>query len=335
MERQVLIVHPGTLGDVLLARPAMLALKEAYPSHMLGLIAGGDVAGLLHTGAEIHAAFPLEGGFLAGLLAGPASVPGLLRKWLSRCDVAVCWMTDPEGVLSTTLREVGVRHVIVRSPHSPTCRALHQTDRFLETVREVAGTSKAREAMNMSFPEEIRQQAQQRWASWRNGNRPVVVVHPGSGSVHKCSEPALLARLIDWLGDADAVPVVIGGPADDERVRLVVALCTKPPVVIQHLDLVSVAGLLSQARLFIGHDSGLTHLAAALHRPTVALFGPTDAARWAPRGSHVQILSGASCRCGGWEEVQNCREKPCLQILADDLIGACRGLLERVQHTVV
>lgn len=330
-----MIVHPGTLGDVLLARPAMLALKEISPSHGLGLIAGGDVAGLLHASAEIHHVFGLESRLLAGLLAGPESVPGRFRDWLTRCDLAVCWMTDPEGALSKTLRELGVRHVIVSSPNSPACRGLHQTDRFLETIQAVVGVSMVREAKKMALPEKSRQQAQQRWASWSSGNRPVAVVHPGSGSVHKCSEPALLARLIDWLGEAGAVPVVIGGPADDERVRMVVAHCATPPIVIQRLDLVSVTGLLSQVQLFVGHDSGLTHLAAALHRPTVALFGPTDAARWAPRGPSVRILKGKPCRCDGWDEVQNCREKPCLQLSTDDLIAACRGLLEQVPHSVI
>jgi ADP-heptose:LPS heptosyltransferase len=50
------------------------------------------------------------------------------------------------------------------------------------------------------------------------------------------------------------------------------------------------AALIAQAAVFIGNDSGLTHLAAALARPTVAIFGPTDPEIWGPRGEHVSIV---------------------------------------------
>nr|MBA2253284.1 glycosyltransferase family 9 protein [Nitrospirales bacterium] len=79
----------------------------------------------------------------------------------------------------------------------------------------------------------------------------------------------------------------------------------------------------AHADRFIGHDSGLTHLAACLQVPTVALFGPTDPIRWAPRGSHVRVVTGISCRCQGWEAVRLCDEKPCLQITLEQVISAC------------
>ena len=55
-------------------------------------------------------------------------------------------------------------------------------------------------------------------------------------------------------------------------------------------DLGDLAGSLNGTRLFVGNDSGITHLAAALGVPTLALFGPTDPARWAPRGPNVTVL---------------------------------------------
>jgi ADP-heptose:LPS heptosyltransferase len=54
-------------------------------------------------------------------------------------------------------------------------------------------------------------------------------------------------------------------------------------------DLYELARWLAQARLFVGNDSGITHLAAAVGTPVLALFGPTDPAVWAPRGPHVQV----------------------------------------------
>ena len=55
-------------------------------------------------------------------------------------------------------------------------------------------------------------------------------------------------------------------------------------------DLYELACWLASARLYIGNDSGITHLAAAVGTPVLALFGPTDPAIWAPRGPHVRVL---------------------------------------------
>lgn len=325
--RTVLIIHPGTLGDVLLARPAMRAVKRAYPHHELGLVAGGEVASLLRTSGEAERTFSLESDGLTGLLSGPESVKEPFRQWLSRCDLAVCWMADADGRLSGTLRELGVGNMIARAPNSAACRAIHQSDRFLETIQGVAGIGDAPSRVSLDLPHEARKRGEKLLASLGCGQQPVVMVHPGSGSPHKCSKPALLAGVIDRLHTDGFFPLLIGGPADDERVRLTSDACSRPPRILQRLDLLSVAGVVASVSLFVGHDSGLTHLAAALDRPTVALFGPTEAARWSPAGPPVTVLGGEPCRCRGWEEVQTCREKPCLRIEVNDLIHACHLML--------
>jgi heptosyltransferase-2 len=66
----------------------------------------------------------------------------------------------------------------------------------------------------------------------------------------------------------------------------------------------ALAAALRQCRLFLGHDSGLSHLAAAVGRPCVLLFGPTDPAMWAPPGPRVQVIRrGATPDCISVEEV--------------------------------
>jgi ADP-heptose:LPS heptosyltransferase len=109
----------------------------------------------------------------------------------------------------------------------------------------------------------------------------------------------------------------------------VVASCAVPLPAFTNLDLVTMGALLAQLDLYVGHDSGLTHLAAALHRPTLALFGPTQAQRWAPQGSHVRILAGSRCGCATWAEVQACPDKPCLQISVDRLVYACEEMIHQ------
>ncbi|MDX2153525.1 MAG: glycosyltransferase family 9 protein [Bryobacteraceae bacterium] len=101
-----------------------------------------------------------------------------------------------------------------------------------------------------------------------------VVIHPFSGSARK-----------NW--PLDKFRVVAEGLPD-------VRWCAGPEEVLPEAtrfdDLYELARWLARARLFIGNDSGIAHLAAAVGTPVIALFGPTDPAVWAPRGSHVRIL---------------------------------------------
>lgn len=119
-----------------------------------------------------------------------------------------------------------------------------------------------------------------------------VVVHAGSGGLDKCWPSDRFEQLIDTLRhDGREVRPVLG-EAEAER---------WPPDLLQRwretlgakvpTDLIALHDLLATASLYIGNDSGPTHLAAQLGVPTVALFGPSDPARWAPRGPHVTVLA--------------------------------------------
>lgn len=330
MPRTIFVVHPGTLGDVLLARPAIRALRTSFPSHQLGLVAGADVGSLLRACGEVTTAFSLESDGLAGLLAGPPWVSQTVCDWLGRCDLAVCWMADQEGRLSSTLQDLGVGRVIVRPLATWESGGMHQEDRFLETVRDVGPVGRDEE--RLCLPDTVVAQGGARLAALPLiTHQPLVAIHPGSGSRHKCVAPALLATVVTHLQADGVVPMLVGGPADDRVVADVADACANRPVIVQHEALLTMAGLLAHMELFVGHDSGLTHLAAALHLPTVALFGPTDPRRWAPRGPHVTVLTGEPCHCDGWDAVQACHDKPCLQIPAEALIMVCERVLRGEQ----
>jgi ADP-heptose:LPS heptosyltransferase len=104
------------------------------------------------------------------------------------------------------------------------------------------------------------------------------------------------------------------------------------PAVVRRGELPTVAGILAQAHVYVGHDSGMTHLAALLDVPTVALFGPTDPERWGPRGRHVTVLRGGTCVCSSWASVGRCHEQSCLAIPAETLLETCRKQLESVPN---
>lgn len=327
--RTLLLIHPGGLGDVILALPAIRAMGKAYPGHARGFLARREVGHLYSRTGEIDRNFPLESSFLAQLFAGPASVTADFRDWLVRCDVAVCWMNDSAGCVRSTLQALGVRQVITHSARVSDHLSKHQSDRLLDSLRQglAQAIGEGGDDRTLTLPDDVIEKAREllRSAGVRDSH-PIAVVHPGSGSRHKCCQPTVLAKTVDFLRACAKVPIVLQGPADEDMVRLVCTQVEKLPVVLRNLDVLTVAGVLAQAGLYVGHDSGITHLAAVLGIPTIALFGPTDVQRWAPRGPNVRILTGEVCQCRTWETVQQCVRKPCLDISAEQVSQTSRDL---------
>jgi len=322
MTRTIVMIHPGSLGDVFLAVSAMVRLRARFPNHRLVLCARDQVAELLLSCGIIDAWVPVEGLACAGLFVGIDQPTGPLHQWLERCDLAIGWMEDLDGKLSQTLKAIGAREVIVTSPFSSMIHARHQRDRFLEAINE--GPSDGEQDVLLAAPEPVRQLG--RAALEEQGvkiGEPLVVIHPGSGSAHKCVAPAILAAVVNAVQKCDGIPIVLKGPADRESVECLLLSCVNKPIVIKGLDIKTVAGVLAHADLFVGQDSGVTHLAGQMGVRTIALFGPTDPNRWAPRGTCVTVLQGSPCLCQSWDEVGLCKEKSCLEISRDHLVTLC------------
>ncbi|MEP6933407.1 MAG: glycosyltransferase family 9 protein [Nitrospirota bacterium] len=320
--RTIVMIHPGGLGDVLLAVPAMVRLRTRFPNHQLVLCAGDQIARLLHACCIVDAWMSVQGRACADLFSGIDSVRGHVPTWLENSDLVIAWMQDRDGTLNETLKTVGVREVIVKSPFSTEIQATHQGDRFFETINEVPSDGEGDALFTVAEPLLHLGRACLEVAGFST-EQPLVVIHPGSGSAHKCVAPETLATVITALQISGAIPMVLEGPADREPVERLLQSCVNPPTLLKRLDLFTVAGLLAQAQLFVGQDSGITHMAGLIGVKTFALFGPTDPARWAPRGAHVSVVQGIPCHCRSWGEVSRCENKPCLEIPQDHLVALC------------
>jgi hypothetical protein len=327
---RIFIIHPGSLGDVLLAVPAMRALRGRFPKHELGLIAGSEVAHLLQACGEIDKGFSIEGSFLSDLLAGEVSADERISDFLADCELAICWLDRREAILIEGLQLLGVRRVILCSPFASHLRSKHQSERFSEIlgsdIPSDAYTALLRLPNNMSCdqPDALR-------AADVVRGRGIIALHPGSGSRHKCCPPPLFIAFCNELQRMDYLPLLISGPADKQCTAEVLAGCHYAPHVLKNLDLRSLAVVLASVDLYVGHDSGVTHLAGIMGRPTLALFGPTRVERWGPIGSNVLTIVGESCRCPDWAAVQVCPDKVCLHISLEQLVHTFENMICRSQ----
>jgi hypothetical protein len=141
-------------------------------------------------------------------------------------------------------------------------------------------------------------------------------VHPGSGSIYK-NWP--LERFLETAKQLEnrlqLRPLFLLGPVEEERTPLSIqSIRAAGFPLIENLPLSVLAAVLSHCRGYIGNDSGISHLAAALGIPTLVLFGPTDPLLWAPQGKKVTVLSPTlSCAPCSPENMASCLQKQCLE----------------------
>ncbi|MPL68905.1 Lipopolysaccharide core heptosyltransferase RfaQ [bioreactor metagenome] len=192
----------------------------------------------------------------------------------------------------------------------------HVVDRYLDAVRHLGIViDKPHFEVTVTDKEAARTKAITNKAGL-DITKPYVVLAPGTNWPNKCWPTSQFSALADKLFDRGIIPVVIGGPKDDRLYDDIAANTNIPPVdLIGKTNLKELAYIIKHARVFVGGDTGPMHLAAAVHTPVVALFGPTDPNRNGPYGSgHLVLITGHLCK-GCWR--RQCPEgKDCLAEIA-------------------
>jgi len=143
--------------------------------------------------------------------------------------------------------------------------------------------------------------ADESWLDKHFGNivsRPTFTLHPGSGSSRKNWSPESFASVANLARKRMGVQCAfVSGPADAGILEHILPALDEPPAVIaRDWSLGQVAALLHRSSMYLGNDSGISHLAAALGVPGIALFGPTRPEVWAPRGDWIRAVGRPSMR---------------------------------------
>lgn len=280
---RILVLRGGAIGDFILTVPVLEALRRAWPGARLTLVAQPRL-GRLATDcgvADLHVSLDSAG---ISRLYVPHAANGPGMEPLRDHDLAVCLLRDPDGVVRANLSAAGCTRVLYRDPVTVTG---HAAD-YLAGVLDPMGIAPEQPCIphlrllagGGAAPTCVAQRP-----------RPVVLLHPGSGSARKNWPPEHVAALARQVAEEDGLtPLFVLGEADTEAGEVVARLAPRvgrlPPCDLSHL-----AAALADADAYVGNDAGITHLAAALGVPTLALFGPTDPAVWGPRGPHVRILA--------------------------------------------
>jgi hypothetical protein len=249
-----LVIRPGAIGDFIVSLPAVACLEtESFE---------------VWTTARMVPLFPLmkvEGRARAisstGLdLLGITEAPEGLVEALSEFDSIISWYGANRPEFRKTVAALGLPFTFLEAL-PPEGVGLHATDFYLEQVRGIA------ECHSDGIPR----------IECHGVPGDYAVIHPFSGSARKNWPLEKFRALAGKL--ERAMPVKWCAGEED------------PPLAgaVRIDNLYELACWLAKARMYIGNDSGITHLAAAVGTPVLALFGPTDPEVWAPRGPHVRV----------------------------------------------
>ena len=267
---RVLVARAGALGDLLLLRPTLASLRAA-PVRVT-LLAPERPADAVR--AEADALVPWDRADVARLIGGDVGVAEAQRI-LEAPDVVVAYSRSRE--LIHGLRPVCGRVIV----HDPDPRGEHAADWLAGPLREIGvpridpGPCGAT-AAELAFARP--------W--WDRLPPRFLAIHPGSGSARKNWPPDRFAELVRRVSP-DRGWLLSLGPADESASSLVEA---PGAVVTRDLPPRALGALLSGAGVYVGNDSGVSHLAAAWGAPTLALFGPTDPAVWSPLGPRAHTI---------------------------------------------
>lgn len=292
---RILILRGGALGDFVVTLPVLAALRERWPDGYLELVGYPHFASLARAGGLVDQVTSLHGAGIARFFSLAPHFPEEQVEWLRSFDFVLSYLHDPDGVVVDNLKRAGARTVLYRSPlleHG------HAIDHLLQPLESLALYTRGAAARLDLGP--AARAAGRQLAAQRGITGPFAVLHPGSGSPRKNWPLArFLAAAQRLQAERGWTPMLLTGEADQN----VAAQLAAAPTGFPHsndLSLPEAAHLLSAAEFYLGNDSGITHLAAALGTPTCALFGPTDPAQWAPRGNHVRVVQAPG---GVWEKL--------------------------------
>ena len=300
---RILVLRGGAIGDFVVTLPVLQWLRLAGPGTVIDLACHARVAplacGLVSQWREIDSAV-----FLPLYRETPIGEE-TLRDFLGDYDLVVSFLgstTTP----AERLRELVGERAICLDP-VPGSNTHHVTDFFFDQMGAAGLRAPSPEESARIFPViEVDARTREQARALLDGHglkhdQALVAVHPGSGSLGKNTPTGVLAEICQWLAEAfdDAAVFLVRGEADEGAVEGLVEQLGVAVPVVETLDLGVLAGALGECTLFVGHDSGISHIAAAVGAPTVAVFVSTDPHVWAPRGPHVAVAepTAESIRC--------------------------------------
>ncbi len=287
MPGRILVIRSGALGDFILTLPAIGLLRENFPACHLEILGYRHIAAIAEGRFYANSTRSIDYGPLAGFFHPRAALDAALCEYFAGFQQIISYIYDPDGLFESGLRRAGVGNLISASPKINGIE--HAACQLARPLEQLAVWLDDPAARIFPSPQDLAE-AQTILSALP---QPYVAIHPGSGSEKK-NWP-----LLRWLEvqrkmlDDTRVGhlLIVGGESDSRQLsRMKLAGSAERQTILEGLSLPVLGAVLSQCALFVGHDSGISHLAAAAGIPCLLLFGPTNPDVWAPANDAVVVV---------------------------------------------
>jgi ADP-heptose:LPS heptosyltransferase len=365
LPQRILVVKLADLGDLLTATAALRALRHSFPDARVEALITPSSASLLEGSDLVDRLVPFDKfvfdhpGRAAWALPAALTLGRRLReqhydKLLLFHHLTTAFGTAKYAALALAsgapIRaglDNGRGWFLTHRAEDRGFGEHHEVDYWLEVARTIGATN-PRPRLEIPISPDERAAARQRWADLGLDSAPTALLHPGSGAFSLARRwpaeryAALGNRLASELGLRLAV---LAGPAPGEAslVRSVLAGLSVPAALVEGVPSPrELAALLRQATIFIGNDSGVMHLAAAVEIPIVAIFGPTNHRAWGPyppdEPRHAVVREPLACspcihRGHSFGRPAGCPARTCLDLVeVDQVLRAAEHVLAQTQR---
>jgi heptosyltransferase-3 len=285
---RILIIRGGAIGDFILTLPAITALRKQFPEAYLEILGYPHIAQLALAGGLVDKVQSIEAGALAVFFARNGKLPQDLIDYFSEFDLIISYLYDPDQIFKINVARCSAAQFIEGPHRAKDAEKLHATRVYLTPLEKLA-IFDADPLPRLS----LQRKAGAQTPAPKVPALPVLALHPGRGSERKnWPEEKWAALLSEIINKTGFEMLMIGGEAEGSRLQRLAA--TLPPArlrVAQSLPLSDLAFILSRCDAFLGHDSGISHLAAAVGLPGILLWGETITEVWRPPSVKIALLS--------------------------------------------
>ncbi|PWU11436.1 MAG: hypothetical protein C5B47_00845 [Verrucomicrobia bacterium] len=295
MSDKILLIRGGAVGDFILTLPTVALLRQGFPKARVEILGRPHIVQLVEGRYYAEKTLDLDSPSLSGFFCPDAKPDYPWTNYFSGFQQIISYLYDPDEVFTRNLYRCGVHRIIQGSPKIQAGRhAAFQLAQPLESLGLFLRDPAAR-----LFPSESDRQSAHNVLHTKaiSDNNPFIVIHPGSGSQRK-TWPATHWRnfCLDFLRTFSQFSILcVGGESDKLALDFLRnQLHSSRLAFLEHLSLPILAAVLSKTSAYAGHDTGISHIAAAVGAPCFLLYGPTDPRVWAPAHPTVHVLTSST-----------------------------------------
>jgi predicted lipopolysaccharide heptosyltransferase III len=343
---KLLFIRLRSLGDTILATPLFAALKAWRPDLRIDVLAEAPHHEVLLGNPHLCQIFtlPQKNDLIRVLVARSRILRTLRIERYQACinlhggstSAWLTWLSRSQYRIGlSTFRNRIAYNIRLNPPHKPSGK-YHTVEYFIDWLRQLGLPAAEIPPLQVSIDSGCREEIRQKLEGLDIfADSHYCVIQPASKFLTKQWPAEQFGKIAGFVAERYGMRIILTGSPNEAKVlRKVSSSSSVPVVILDNLSVRQLAGLLERASLFIGNDSGPTHLAAALQVPLVAIFGSSDSQVWRPwKAANELVQNPFKCNpCPGYKCLVYDEPRCILSITPDQVQTAIALLMDRCWH---